>query len=79
MNFCEKVSFRVFRVPVFFAVAEHENRADGGEQEREYEQDDADQDPAEREVFIVWLEPGAVKHFAEDDQQNNPYDDAEDS
>ena len=72
-----KVSFRVFRVPVFFAAAQDENRADGGEQERKYEQDDTDQNSAESEVFVVGLETRAVKHFAENDQQNNSYNDAE--
>ena len=71
--------FGVFRVPFFFAVAEHENSADGGKQEREYEQNDADQNSAESEVFVVRLETRAVKHFAEDDQKNDPYNDAEDS
>ena len=63
--------FEVFRVPFFFAVAEDEDGADGGEQEREDKKDNAHQQTAERDVFRVGLEARAVKRADGNDDKND--------
>lgn len=65
-----KVSFGVFRVPFLFAAAQDEDRADGGDEKRDDEQNDADQKPAESDVFGR-LVGRSVKRAHRDDDEND--------
>ena len=63
--------FGVFRIPFLFAVAHDEDQADGGEQKRADQQQDADQQTAEGNVFRIGLESCRIESAHRDDDDND--------